>query len=293
MAITQVITAIPQAGHRGVDTQDDFVTKQEAFQDALTGVTVSQLNAFATQANTLETNVNNKESTVIAKEALISPHYASIDTIADNITNVNTVANDLLEPVSEINTVAANIDNVNIVGTNINDVNYISANMVAINTIVSDVLPNINEILDADVNAATATAQAVIATNKANDASASAANALASEQAATALLDSFDDRYLGAKSIEPTLDNDGNALQSGALYYNTTSDMMKVYDLSLTTWIGLSFIPTDHGGLTGLSDDDHTQYHNDARGDARYYTKAEVDAITGSSGSFASSWKFN
>lgn len=26
----------------------------------------------------------------------------------------------------------------------------------------------------------------------------------------------------------------------------------------------------DHGALTGLSDDDHPQYHNDARGDARY-----------------------
>jgi hypothetical protein len=27
---------------------------------------------------------------------------------------------------------------------------------------------------------------------------------------------------------------------------------------------------TDHGGLTGLGDDDHSQYHTDARGDARY-----------------------
>ncbi len=27
---------------------------------------------------------------------------------------------------------------------------------------------------------------------------------------------------------------------------------------------------TDHGALTGLVDDDHPQYHNDARGDARY-----------------------
>ena len=34
---------------------------------------------------------------------------------------------------------------------------------------------------------------------------------------------------------------------------------------------------TDHGALTGLSDDDHGQYHNDARGDVRYYTKAQVD----------------
>lgn len=34
----------------------------------------------------------------------------------------------------------------------------------------------------------------------------------------------------------------------------------------------------DHGALNGLEDDDHPQYHNDARGDARYYTKAQVDA---------------
>ena len=41
---------------------------------------------------------------------------------------------------------------------------------------------------------------------------------------------------------------------------------------------------TDHGALTGLGDDDHTQYHTDARGDARYYTKAQVDsALAGKS----------
>lgn len=35
---------------------------------------------------------------------------------------------------------------------------------------------------------------------------------------------------------------------------------------------------TDHGALTGLADDDHTQYHTDARGDARYYTQTVADA---------------
>jgi hypothetical protein len=35
---------------------------------------------------------------------------------------------------------------------------------------------------------------------------------------------------------------------------------------------------TDHGALTGLADDDHPQYHNDTRGDARYYTKTQADA---------------
>ncbi len=34
---------------------------------------------------------------------------------------------------------------------------------------------------------------------------------------------------------------------------------------------------SNHGGLTGLADDDHPQYHNDARGDARYYTKSQMD----------------
>lgn len=33
----------------------------------------------------------------------------------------------------------------------------------------------------------------------------------------------------------------------------------------------------DHGALTGLGDDDHAQYHNDARGDIRYYTKTQLD----------------
>ncbi len=35
---------------------------------------------------------------------------------------------------------------------------------------------------------------------------------------------------------------------------------------------------TDHGDLDGLADDDHAQYHNDTRGDARYYTKSQSDA---------------
>jgi len=35
---------------------------------------------------------------------------------------------------------------------------------------------------------------------------------------------------------------------------------------------------TDHGALSGLSDDDHGQYHNNIRGDLRYYTKTLLDA---------------
>ncbi len=45
-------------------------------------------------------------------------------------------------------------------------------------------------------------------------------------------------------------------------------------DASNSLTINVTGIINDHGNLYGLSDDDHTQYHNDARGDARYVSLA-------------------
>lgn len=58
------------------------------------------------------------------------------------------------------------------------------------------------------------------------------------EQAA-ASFDSLDDKYLGSKSSDPTADNDGNTLIDGALYYDTSSNKLKVYDLGNTQWIAI------------------------------------------------------
>lgn len=55
-------------------------------------------------------------------------------------------------------------------------------------------------------------------------------NAEAAQAAAETALDNFDDRYLGAKASDPTLDNDGDALITGALYFNTTDNVLKAYD---------------------------------------------------------------
>ncbi len=77
-----------------------------------------------------------------------------------------------------------------------------------------------------------ATSAATSATNAANSATAAASsetNAVNSATAAAASYDSFDDRYLGAKSSAPTVDNDGDALIVGALYFNTTVSIMYVY----------------------------------------------------------------
>jgi hypothetical protein len=83
----------------------------------------------------------------------------------------------------------------------------------------------------AKYHATAAASSASAASSSASAAATSETNAATSAAAAAAALDNFDDRYLGAKSSNPTVDNDGNALVTGALYYRTTTPVgMKVYD---------------------------------------------------------------
>ena len=66
----------------------------------------------------------------------------------------------------------------------------------------------------------------------------SATAAASSAAAAAASYDSFDDRYLGAKSTAPSVDNDGNALLVGAIYWNTVTNAM--YAWTGTEWGSIS-----------------------------------------------------
>ena len=78
-------------------------------------------------------------------------------------------------------------------------------------------------------SASTATTQASNASTSASNAASAQIAAEAARDATLAAYDSFDDRYLGAKTSNPTLDNDGNALLAGALYYNTVVPEMRLY----------------------------------------------------------------
>jgi hypothetical protein len=98
---------------------------------------------------------------------------------------------------------------------------------------------------NASNSATTASTQASNAATSATAASGSATSAASSAAAAASALDSFDDRYLGTKTSDPTLDNDGNALVAGALYFSTTQNVMKVYD-------GASWITATSAGATSL-----------------------------------------
>ena len=78
-----------------------------------------------------------------------------------------------------------------------------------------------------------------------------------------------------SKISDPGVSDDSSAGYSvNDIWTNTTSDDSWVCQDSTdgaAIWAAVdSAGTTDHGSLTGLADDDHTQYHNDARGDARY-----------------------
>lgn len=79
------------------------------------------------------------------------------------------------------------------------------------------------------LDAASASASAGTATSQAGIATTQAGNASGSASAAAASFDSFDDRYLGAKAVAPTLDNDGAALLTGALYWDTALAALRVW----------------------------------------------------------------
>ena len=78
-------------------------------------------------------------------------------------------------------------------------------------------------------SASSASTQASNASSSATAAASSATAAAASATSAANSADAFDDVYLGSKSSDPTTDNDGDALAAGMLYFNTTSDVLRVY----------------------------------------------------------------
>jgi hypothetical protein len=157
----------------------------------------------------------------------VSGIAANVTTVAGISGNVTTVAGIS----SAVSTVATNNTNVSTVATNIASVNTNATNIVAIQ--------------NASANATAAASSATAAAGSATAAAGSATSAANSAAAAASALDSFDDRYLGTKTSDPTLDNDGNALVAGALYFSTTQNVMKVYD-------GASWITATSAGATSL-----------------------------------------
>ncbi len=222
-----------------VDTVADSIADVQTVAASIASVNTvaSDLNEAVSEINTVAVNITNVNS--------VGTYIASVNTVATGIANVNTVADDLNEAVSEIHTVGTNIANVNTVGTDITNVNTVASGISNVNTVATNIAnvntaatniasintnaTNIVAIQNASTNATNAASSASAASTSASNASTSATNAANSATAAAAALDEFTDTYLGAFSTDPTLDNDGNALSAGDLYFNTVANRLKVY----------------------------------------------------------------
>jgi len=138
----------------------------------------------------------------------------------------------------------------------------------------------------AKYHATNAASSASTASTAATNASNAQTAAEAARDATLAAYDSFDDRYLGAKTSNPTLDNDGNALVAGALYFNTVVPEMRLYTGS--AWVaayvsGASYLLTSNN-LSELTATASTARTNLGLGSMATQSSSSV-SITGGSAS--------
>lgn len=117
------------------------------------------------------------------------------------------------------------------------------------------------------------TAAATSETNAGNSATAAAASATS----AAASYDNFDDRYLGTKSSDPTLDNDGNALLTGALYFNTSISRMRVY--SGSAWADVTSNATATSFYYVATSSQTTFSGSDQNGNILVYTPGGIEVF--------------
>ena len=102
------------------------------------------------------------------------------------------------------------------------------------NTVTNLAAPSANSDAATKAYVDTGVGSNAAAANSATAAGNSATSASNSATAAASSLDTFQDTYLGAASSDPSTDLDGNALATGALYFNSTTNVTRVYTGS--TW---------------------------------------------------------
>jgi hypothetical protein len=169
----------------------------------------------ASNASTSETNASNSASTATTKaseaSASASAALTSETNAATSESNASTSETNAANSASAASTSATNASN-SASAASTSETNAASSETAA-------------------SNSATSASNSATAAN--NSASAAATSATNAENA----YDSFDDRYLGVKASDPALDNDGAALLTGALYFNSTDNEMRVYTGSV--WIAV------------------------------------------------------
>ncbi len=208
----------------------DAETAQTAAETAQTAAELAETNAETaeTNAETAETNAATSETNAATSETNAGTSETNAATSETNAgtseTNAATSASNASTSASTATTQASN------------------ASTSASNASTSETNAGTSE-----TNAGTSASNA---STSASNASTSETNAATSANEAAASADAFDDVYLGSKSSDPTTDNDGDALAAGMLYYNTTSNIMRIY--SGSAWENVAVSTSGFATLAGV-----------------------------------------
>ena len=198
----------------------------------LVGGSIANVNTVATNVANVNTVAGNNANinTVAGQHAnittlagisaditTVATNAGNISTVATDIAKVITAANDLNEATSEIEVVANAIANVDTVGTNIANVNTVATNIANINAVNSN---------SSNINAVNSNATNINTVASANTNITSVAGSIANVNTVATNIGSVNDfsaRYRVSATAPTT------SLDLGDLYFDTTSNTMKVY----------------------------------------------------------------
>lgn len=182
-----------------------------------------------TNASTSETNASASETAAAASASAASTSETNAATSASNAatSETNAAASETAAATSETNAAASASSASTSASTATTQAGLASSSASAAATSESNAATSET---NAASSASAASTSASNASSSASAASSSASAAATSASNAEAAYDSFDDRYLGPKASDPTLDNDSNALLTGALYWNTSANEMRAYN---------------------------------------------------------------
>jgi hypothetical protein len=240
----------------------DVITVANDLNEAISEVetVANDLNEAVSEIDTVASSITNVDlvGNSVTDVNTVAGSISNVNTTAANITDVNTVASvstnvstvaGISSDVTTVSGIDANVTTVAGISSNVTTVAGISGNVTTVagqTTNLQNVTDNLTAIQNAATNATNAATSATNAATSATAAAASQAAAATSAASAASAYDSFDDRYLGVKTSDPTVDNDGDPLSSGLLYFSSSENIMKVYD-------GASWIAATSAGNVSLT----------------------------------------
>ena len=223
---TTSATAAAASATAAASSATDAETAQTAAETAQTAAELAETNAetaetnaatSATTASTAATNAGTSETNAATSETNAS---TSATAAASSATSAASSATTATTQASAASTSATNA------ATSASNASTSETNAAtsASNAATSET--------NAATSATTATTQATNAATSATSAASSATAAQTAQTAAELALDNFTDIYLGDFSTAPTVDNDGDPLAVGMMYYDISSNQLKIYSSS-------------------------------------------------------------